>query len=92
MSCLVDVSYGGRFSCLLVARLTIVCAVEAQVGYSVVALDAGGFLQTGGNVVRNLAKDGNLALDDLRVAACGHVAGNVGDEAILGPVIKHLLP
>ena len=62
--------------CLVVwiwKELTIVCAVETQVGDPVIPFNASGLLQTGGKVVRHLTEDGNLALDEFGVAACRHV-------------------
>ena len=58
----------------LAAGHAVVGAVEAHVGDAVVAFDAGGFLEAGGQVVAHFAEDGDLALEDLFVAAGGHVA------------------
>ena len=77
---------------LIAARHAVVGAVEAHVGDAVVALDAGGFLEAGGEVGADFAEDGELAFDDLFFAAGGHVAGDVADETFLGGVVEDFFP
>lgn len=67
-------------------------SVEAQVGNSFVTLDTSSLLKTRGKVLRHLAENGNLALDDFLLAAVLHVSRYVADEASLGTIVKHLLP
>ena len=77
---------------LVAAGHAVVGAVEAHVGDAVVALDAGGFLEPGGEVGADFAEDGDLAFDDVFFAAGGHVAGDVVDEALLGAVVEDFFP
>ena len=77
---------------LVAAGHAVVGAVEAHVGDAVVALDARGFLQAGGQVRADFAEDGDLAFEDFFFAAGGHVAGDVADETLLGVFVEDFLP
>lgn len=76
---------------LVARRHTVVRAVEAHLLDAVVALDARGFLHTGGHVLAHFAEDGNLALDHLRVFAPLHVATHIANEALPGALVPHAL-
>ncbi|KAH0357207.1 CAT1 catalase, partial [Aureobasidium melanogenum] len=56
----------------LVLSEAIVGAVKGKILNTVVALDTSSLLQTAGKVLRDVAEDGNLALDDLLLAAGAH--------------------
>lgn len=71
---------------------SIVRAVEAKTRNARVSLDTSRLLKTSGKVVRNLAEDGDLALDDLLDGAVAHVAGDVADEALASALIPDVLP
>ena len=77
---------------LVAARHAVVGAVEAHVGDTVVTLDAGGFLEAGGEVGADLAEDGDLTFEDFFFAAGGHVAGDVADETLLGGFVEDFFP
>lgn len=70
----------------------VVGAVEAEAGDALVAADARRLLEAGGQVVRDLAEDGDLALDDLLAAAGRHVAGDGRDEAVARALVPDALP
>lgn len=67
-------------------------AVESNVRDAVVALNAGGFLNTLGNIGADFTENGDLALEDFFLGACGHVAGDVADEALAGLFVPDTFP
>lgn len=77
---------------LLVLGKTIVGAVERKPGNVSIPLDTSSLLQTAGKILRDVAEDGDLALDDLLLAASAHVARDVLDKALLGTIVEDLLP
>jgi len=76
----------------LVSGKAVVCTIELKGADVGVALDTSGLLETAGQVLGNHAEDGNLALDNLLLAAGAHVARDVVDETLLSTVVKDLLP
>lgn len=84
-------SHAVRYPVPILGRHAVVGAVEAEVGDAVVALDTGGLLHAGGEVLGDFAEDGDLALDDLFALAVGHVAGHVAHETLLGVFVEDLL-
>jgi hypothetical protein len=87
-----NASHSVRHLQVLGLRHSVVCSVEPQLSNAWVALDASGLLHTRSNILRHLPEDSNFALNNLFVLDRGHVASDVVDEALLGAVIKHLLP
>ena len=67
-------------------------SVELHVTNAIITLNAGGLLESGLDVLVDLTKDGDLALEDLLVGANLHFAGDIVDEAVLGCVVEHLVP
>lgn len=77
---------------VILLRHAVVRAVESHVRDTVVALDAGGFLKTLGNIGADFTENGNLALEDFFLGACGHVAGDVADKALAGLFVPDTFP
>jgi hypothetical protein len=71
---------------------TVVRTIEAEASNARVSLDTSRLLKTSGQVVGDLAEDGDLALDDLLDGAVAHVAGDVADEALAGTLVPDILP
>ncbi len=70
----------------------VMSPVELHVLDAIVTLDASGLLESLGDVLTDFAEDGDLALQNLLVAAHLHLAGNVVDEAFSGRLVENLLP
>lgn len=70
----------------------VVRTVETEASNARVSLDPSSLLEASGKVVRNLAEDTNLALDNLLDGAVAHVTGDVADEALAGTLIPDTLP
>ena len=79
-------------SVLLTAGKAVVCAVEGQFGDTVVTLDAGSFLETGGDVVGDFTEDGDLTLDDFFLVAVLHVTRDVADETFASWLVPDSFP
>lgn len=77
---------------ILILGHTIVGTVKSHVGDAVISINAGGHLEPLGEVVADLAEDGDLALEDLLVGADGHLTSHVVDEALAGTVVEDLFP
>lgn len=77
---------------VIVLGHAVVRAVESHVRDAVVALNAGGFLNPSSNIGADFAENGNLALEDVFLGACGHVAGDVTDEALAGLFVPDTFP
>lgn len=75
-----------------IVRHAVVGTVEAQTSNARVTLNAGSLLKARGDIIGNLAENGDLALDDLLAGAVAHVAGDVADHALAGALVEDALP
>jgi hypothetical protein len=76
----------------LISSVTVVGAVELHVLNASVTLDTSRLLKTAGEILVDHAENGDLALNNLLLLAVGHVSRDVVDEALLGTIVKDLLP
>lgn len=71
---------------------SIVASVENQLTNTRISLDSRSLLQSGGQIIRYLTEDTNLASNDFLFSASAHVAGHIVNESLLGSIIKNSLP
>ncbi len=76
----------------LLLRKPIMRSIKRQIRNTLVPLNPRRLLQTASKIPRNLAENGDLALDDVFFAAGAHVARDVLDEALFGGVVHDFVP
>lgn len=76
----------------ILAAHTVMATVKDKVPDPIIPSDASCLFKPGSQIVRDLAKDGNLSPDDLLFATGTHMTGNIADEALLRSIVKDSLP
>lgn len=76
----------------ILAAHTVMATVKDKVPNPIIPNNASCLFKPGGKIIRDLAKDGDLSLNDLFFAAGTHMTSNIADEALLRSIVEDSLP